>query len=146
MPSKSSSLSDGSDQYSSVNRRSMKLNTDELELWEMFHYAGVTLDPQVFRAILDLIHLDIQPKAILDVLESVAPNSKHFVAAANKDDSIPPGRKSKSTSQSFGLQAPSINRKSASRSSSEAVKSESSMQRKIPTSKSDKGDLKMQKR
>lgn len=64
------------ERYSSVSRRSVVLNPEELELWEMYYYAGLTVDPKVFRAILDLLHLDIHPKAIMDMLEKVLSASK----------------------------------------------------------------------
>lgn len=65
------------DRYSSVSRRSIVLNPEELELWEMYYYAGLTIDPKVFRAVLDLLHLDIHPKAIMDMLEKVLAASKY---------------------------------------------------------------------
>ncbi|XP_039270125.1 uncharacterized protein LOC120344869 [Styela clava] len=140
MPSKSS-LSDSSEQYTSVTRRSIKLNSDELDLWEMFHYAGLTLDPQVFRVILDLIRLDIQPKAILDVLESVCPNSKHFVPCVQKET----GPKLNQTS----ISGSSSSRKSIPKTGTNIAKGETSTQlRKQSIPKPDKagGDSKISKR
>lgn len=54
------------------------LNGDEKELWELCYYAGVTLDLQVGKIIMDLLGMDIHPKAILEVLEGMARNSKYM--------------------------------------------------------------------
>ena len=61
---------------SSSMRHSTTLNPEELDLWELCYYGGVTIDPQVFRILVDLLRMDVHPKAVLDVLKSIAPHSK----------------------------------------------------------------------
>ena len=77
MASKSSHSEGSTESFSATSRRSIVLTPDELEIWELYYYAGLTVDPQVFRAIFDLIRMDIHPKAVMDVLESIVKQSKY---------------------------------------------------------------------
>ena len=73
---------------SSLIRRSTNLNPEETDLWELCYYAGVTIDPQVFHVLVDLLHMDVHPKAVLDVLKSIAPHSKYASKEGNKDAEV----------------------------------------------------------
>ena len=69
-------------------RRATNLTSEELDLWELCYYAGVTIDPQVFRILVDLLHMDVHPKAVLDVLKSIAPYSKYVIKEDDVKDKL----------------------------------------------------------
>ena len=47
------------------------LTLDEAELYELSQLAGVTLDPNVFKIILDLLKMNVAPVAVLQMLMSM---------------------------------------------------------------------------
>ncbi|KAH9493072.1 Mitotic-spindle organizing protein 2 [Bulinus truncatus] len=47
------------------------LSPDENELFLFSQYAGITMDPQVFKIILDLLRFNVPPLAIVDTLKSM---------------------------------------------------------------------------
>jgi len=67
---------------SKSSNQSTYLTADEKDLFELFYYAGVTIDPQVEKIIVDLLNKDIHPQAILDVIVKLAARSKYASAAA----------------------------------------------------------------
>ena len=67
----------GSSTSSGLLRRSTNLSPDETDLWELCHYAGVTIDPLIFRVLVDLLNMDVHPKAVMDVLKDIVPHSKY---------------------------------------------------------------------
>nr|XP_026695052.1 mitotic-spindle organizing protein 2B-like [Ciona intestinalis] len=77
---------------SSVHRNNI-LGPEETDLWELCYYGGLTVDPQVFKILLDLLHMDIHPKAVLEVLKEVTSHSKYSKPAA-KDPKIIPEKNS----------------------------------------------------
>ncbi|KAF6017924.1 MZT2B [Bugula neritina] len=50
---------------------SLPFNVEETELYELTELAGVTIDPKVFKIILNLLKLNIQPKAIVEMLKKM---------------------------------------------------------------------------
>ncbi|XP_071179563.1 mitotic-spindle organizing protein 2B-like [Mytilus edulis] len=47
------------------------LTLDEAELYELSQLAGITLDPNVFKIILDLLKMNVAPTAVLQMLMSM---------------------------------------------------------------------------
>ncbi|KAK7505915.1 hypothetical protein BaRGS_00002637 [Batillaria attramentaria] len=45
------------------------LAPDEMELFELAQLAGVTMDPSVFKIILDLLKVNVAPMAIMQMLK-----------------------------------------------------------------------------
>uniref|UniRef100_UPI00358FD6AE mitotic-spindle organizing protein 2B-like isoform X1 n=1 Tax=Myxine glutinosa TaxID=7769 RepID=UPI00358FD6AE len=73
---------------SGLVRRSMKhqrkpLSGDERELHDLACLTGISLDPDVFRVILDLLKLNIAPQALMQVLRAICDSSTHQ-ARSNK--------------------------------------------------------------
>uniref|UniRef100_UPI00358E03BA mitotic-spindle organizing protein 2B-like isoform X2 n=1 Tax=Myxine glutinosa TaxID=7769 RepID=UPI00358E03BA len=67
---------------SGLVRRSMKhqrkpLSGDERELHDLACLTGISLDPDVFRVILDLLKLNIAPQALMQVLRAICDSSTH---------------------------------------------------------------------
>lgn len=57
--------------------RHTSLTPGETDLWELCYYAGIMVDPQVFRILVDLLRMDVHPKAIIEVLKGMISNSKY---------------------------------------------------------------------
>lgn len=126
--SSSGNMTATTDQYTSIGRRTMALNPDEMDLWELYYYAGLTVDPQVFRIIIDLVKLDVHPKAISDTLSSVIQKSKYYPAeSAKKDNNKQESKKSKGDS---------INKSAPTKPSSTNTKQDNSSRNRSITSKS----------
>ena len=70
---------------SSLSRKTVSLSPEEKDLWELCHYAGVTIDPAFTKIILDLLKMNVHPKAICQVLNEMIPNSKYFKKYASKN-------------------------------------------------------------
>lgn len=48
------------------------LNSNELEFYELACSSGLTMNPQVFKILVDLIRLDVSPSAIFTMLENMS--------------------------------------------------------------------------
>ncbi|XP_035690886.1 mitotic-spindle organizing protein 2B-like [Branchiostoma floridae] len=48
------------------------LSGEEADLYELCNLAGITMDPHVFKIVLDLLRLNVAPMTILQVLKSMA--------------------------------------------------------------------------
>ncbi|XP_041347025.1 mitotic-spindle organizing protein 2A-like [Gigantopelta aegis] len=59
------------------------LTPEETELYELSQLAGVTLDPDVFKILLDLLKLNVAPSALLQMLKSMTGSYKKKPAPAN---------------------------------------------------------------
>ncbi|XP_019623654.1 PREDICTED: mitotic-spindle organizing protein 2-like [Branchiostoma belcheri] len=51
------------------------LSGEEADLFELCNLAGITMDPHVFKVVLDLLRLNVAPMTILQVLKSMANSS-----------------------------------------------------------------------
>ncbi|CAK8694507.1 unnamed protein product [Clavelina lepadiformis] len=67
------------------SRRNTLLSSEETELWELCYYGGVMMDPQVFRVVLDLLHMGIHPNATLDVLKKASHHSKYTAGKSEQN-------------------------------------------------------------
>ncbi|NXN97729.1 MZT2A protein, partial [Rhinopomastus cyanomelas] len=52
-------------------RRKQLLSAEEAELFELAQAAGIGLDPDVFRVLLDLLRMNVAPLAVFQVLKSM---------------------------------------------------------------------------
>lgn len=127
-------------------RRATNLTSEEIDLWELCYYAGVTIDPQVFRILVDLLHMDVHPKAVLDVLKSIAPYSKYAIKEDDVKEKLSKmsiSNESKSTSQRLSASQPSNQETiSSTKSNPKSVRSSlrsSSIERRSAQSKTGGG-------
>ncbi|XP_066272709.1 mitotic-spindle organizing protein 2B-like [Branchiostoma lanceolatum] len=51
------------------------LSGEEADLYELCNLAGITIDPHVFKIVLDLLRLNVAPMTMLQVLKSMANNA-----------------------------------------------------------------------
>lgn len=97
---------------SNVQKYAMKkkkvLNVEEMELFELTQAAGITVDQEVFKIILDLLKMNVAPQAVFQTLKAMCAGQR--VAESCSGDS------------STASQAPSINTAS---SETKAVRSKS---------------------
>ncbi|KAL8615768.1 hypothetical protein ACOMHN_040263 [Nucella lapillus] len=59
------------------------LAPDEMELYELTQLAGVTMDPSVFKIILDLQKINVAPMAIMQMLKLMCDPQQQKVTAAD---------------------------------------------------------------
>ncbi|XP_065417023.1 mitotic-spindle organizing protein 2-like [Chrysemys picta bellii] len=55
----------------SVRSRRKLLTAEEAELFELARAAGIGLDPEVFRLLLDLLRMNVAPLAVFQMLKSL---------------------------------------------------------------------------
>lgn len=65
------------------------LSSDETELYELANLAGVTFDPNVFKIIAELLHMNVAPTAIERMLKTMIQQQQHkqrsFVSSDSSD-------------------------------------------------------------
>ncbi|PVD32887.1 hypothetical protein C0Q70_08334 [Pomacea canaliculata] len=61
------------------------LTQDEAELFELTQLAGITMDPSVFKIILDLLKLNVDPTAILHMLKLMCDPQQQKAAVDTQD-------------------------------------------------------------
>jgi len=47
------------------------LSPEEVEIWELALMAGIVLDPAVFKSLCALIHLNVSPTAVMEMLKNI---------------------------------------------------------------------------
>uniref|UniRef100_H0UUS4 Mitotic spindle organizing protein 2B n=1 Tax=Cavia porcellus TaxID=10141 RepID=H0UUS4_CAVPO len=52
-------------------RRKKVLSAEEMELYELAQAAGVAIDPDVFKILVDLLNLNVAPLAVFQMLKSM---------------------------------------------------------------------------
>ncbi|KAK7087620.1 mitotic-spindle organizing protein 2B-like [Littorina saxatilis] len=65
------------------------LAPDESELYELTQLAGVTMDPSVFKIILDLLKVNVDPRAIMQMLKLMCDPKQQKAAADGHSLSFP---------------------------------------------------------
>ncbi|WAR02875.1 MZT2-like protein [Mya arenaria] len=83
------------------------LTLDELELYELTQLAGVVMDPETFRLILDLLKMNVSPQAVLQMLKTMCAGKKK--ARAGSED----GGEAENMAPPRSRQAPRIRHPSA---------------------------------
>ena len=54
---------------------------ETFKLYELSHYAGVDIDPSLFRCIVELLKADVHPEAIVKCLQETTEKSPYGVAS-----------------------------------------------------------------
>jgi len=65
------------------------LSPEETDLWELCYYAGVTIDPQMFHYIVELLNRNVHPQAVYDVLKMIVPHSEYATKEIFSDKLVP---------------------------------------------------------
>ncbi|XP_069470168.1 mitotic-spindle organizing protein 2B-like isoform X1 [Ambystoma mexicanum] len=68
-----------------VHKKKKVLNAEESELYELAQAAGVGLDPELFRILLDLLKMNVAPLAVFQMLKSMC--AGHRAAEATSTES-----------------------------------------------------------
>ncbi|KAL6093651.1 hypothetical protein STEG23_029056 [Scotinomys teguina] len=66
-------------------RRKKVLGTEEMELYELAQAAGATIDPDVFKILVDLLNLNVAPLAVFQILKSMCAGQR---LASDSQDSV----------------------------------------------------------
>ncbi|XP_052595940.1 mitotic-spindle organizing protein 2-like isoform X2 [Peromyscus californicus insignis] len=66
-------------------RRKKVLGTEEMELYELAQAAGATIDPDVFKILVDLLNLNVAPLAVFQILKSMCAGQR---LASDPQDSV----------------------------------------------------------
>ncbi|XP_067404737.1 mitotic-spindle organizing protein 2-like isoform X5 [Emydura macquarii macquarii] len=78
-------------------RTRRKLPTaEEAELFELAQAAGISLDPEVFRIVLDLLRMNVAPLAVFQTLKSMCAGQR--LAPSGTPESGPPAPESREVS------------------------------------------------
>ena len=70
----------------SLTRLSSK--SQEEELFDLCNLSGVTLDPDVFKIVMDLIKLNVQPTALVQMLKKMTAASKGYRNSDSSRNSV----------------------------------------------------------
>lgn len=55
-----------------TKRTRLVLTAEEAELYELCSLAGVTIDPDVFKSLVDLLRMNVAPSAVAQMVHSMA--------------------------------------------------------------------------
>ncbi|XP_074643346.1 mitotic-spindle organizing protein 2B-like [Tubulanus polymorphus] len=64
------------------------LSADEAELYELGHLAGVVMDPNLFKIVLDLLKMNIAPTVIMQMLKSIRNQKRAKKDVASRSQSV----------------------------------------------------------
>ncbi|XP_045145587.1 mitotic-spindle organizing protein 2B [Echinops telfairi] len=64
-------------------RRKKVLSAEEMELYELSQTAGVAIDPDVFKILVDLLKLNVAPLAVFQMLKSMCGGQRLASEAAD---------------------------------------------------------------
>ena len=56
-------------------------DTELFKLYELSHYAGVDIDPSLFRCLVELLKADVHPEAIVKFLQETREKSPYGVSS-----------------------------------------------------------------
>ncbi|KAJ1175344.1 hypothetical protein NDU88_000632 [Pleurodeles waltl] len=73
-----------------VQKKKKVLNAEETELYELAQAAGVGLDPELFRILLDLLKMNVAPLAVYQMLKSMCAGHKSDPASTETYSALPP--------------------------------------------------------
>ncbi|XP_039628185.1 mitotic-spindle organizing protein 2 isoform X2 [Polypterus senegalus] len=113
----------GNIQKHSIKKKKV-LNTEENDLFELTQAAGIAMDQEVFKVVLDLLKMNVAPLAVFQMLKAMCAGQR--VSDASSAESLPNTHqsglpesrvRSKSSCVPAGSQAPA-ERSSSSRDSS----------------------------
>lgn len=69
----------------SLTRLSSTSKSQEDELLDLCNLSGVTLDPDVFKIVMDLIKMNVQPTALVQMLKKMTATSKGYRADTSRN-------------------------------------------------------------
>lgn len=70
-----------------VQKKKKVLNAEETELYELAQAAGVGLDPELFRILLDLLKMNVAPLAVYQMLKSMCAGHRSADPASTESHS-----------------------------------------------------------
>lgn len=70
------SRSNSNPEHYKVTLTRLNSKSPEEELLDLCNLSGVTLDPDVFKIVMDLIKMNVQPTALVQVLKKITTSSK----------------------------------------------------------------------